>query len=303
VLTLLERLQSMPDHHIGYHGETRAELADEYADMNWPHATILAVDEADRVHGVLTAEIDETLGRVWWHGPFVDVPADHPAADRIWERTADALYARARTLPELREIADSELFGHVEHRRLAQFAQRHGFPAGTYTSVLALDGVELVRLIGSVPDRSTGPDAIEIAELPTPPTDSVVMAAFIRLHDECFPNTNKSAAQILTGDGDHTLVVAMAGGRLVGYAVGSVQPHDYYIDFVAVATDFRGRGIAGALVTLLVQRLADRHGARSKVFATVAGSNAASRRMFHNLGFQPLLELVGYRLRAQRLVA
>ena len=207
VLTLLERLQSMPDHHIGYHGETRAELADEYADMNWPHATILAVDEADRVHGVLTAEIDETLGRVWWHGPFVDVPADHPAADRIWERTADALYARARTLPELREIADSELFGHVEHRRLAQFAQRHGFPAGTYTSVLALDGVELVRLIGSVPDRSTGPDAIEIAELPTPPTDSVVMAAFIRLHDECFPNTNKSAAQILTGDGDHTLVV------------------------------------------------------------------------------------------------
>jgi ribosomal protein S18 acetylase RimI-like enzyme len=291
----------MPEHTIGYHGETRAELAEEYADMNWPFATVVAVDEADRVHGVLTADVNPTLGRVWWHGPFVDVPADHPAADRIWERTADALYDQARALSQVQDITDTELFGHVEHRRLAQFAQRHGFPAGVYTSVLGLDGVDLVRLIGSVPDRT---DGVEIQDFPTPPTDSVAMAAFIRLHDECFPNTNKSAAEILSGGGDeNTVVVAKAGGRLVGYAVGEVQALDYYVDFVAVAPDFRGRGIAGALVTQLVQRIADRHGARPKVCATVLETNAASRRMFRNLGFRSLLELVGYRSRAERLVA
>jgi ribosomal protein S18 acetylase RimI-like enzyme len=300
VVALLRRLQAIPEHTIGYHGETREELASELVDLRWPSATVVAVDGADHVHGVLSFEVDAALGRVWWHGPFVDVPAEHPAADRIWDRTADALHDAARASPALRDISDSELFGHVEHRRLAGFARRHGFPSGKYTSVLALDGVALVRLIGTVPER---PDAVEVREFPTPPTDSVAAAALIRLHETCFPNTYVSAAQLLAGETDRTVIAAFDAGRLVGYAVGHVQPAEYYVDFVAVATESRGRGIAGALVTTLIQRLADRHGARQKACATVTGGNAASRRMLHNLGFQPLLELVSYRLRAQRLVA
>jgi ribosomal protein S18 acetylase RimI-like enzyme len=300
VLALLERLQSMPEHHIGYHGETRAELTEELTETHWPAATLLAVDDADRVHGVLTADIDTTLGRVWWHGPFVDVPADHPAADRIWDRTADALYDRARELPNLKDIADSELFGDVANRRLAQFAGRHGYGDGTYTSVVALAGVDLVRMIGSVPDTV---DGVEVLEFPTPPTDSVAAAALIRLHDECFPDTYLSAAQLLSGEGDRTVVVAKAGGRVVGYAAGRMQQLEYYLDFVAVAADYRGRGIGGPLITLLVQRLADRNGERPKVIATVFGTNTSSQRMLRKLGFSTFLELVGYRLRTQRLVA
>jgi len=300
VVALLHRLQAVPEHTIGYHGETREELASELADLRWPSATVLAVDGTDRAHGELSFEVDPSLGRVWWHGPFVDVPAEHPAADRIWDRTADALYDAARALPALRNISDSELFGHVEHTRLAGFARRHGFPSGKYTSVLALDGVDLVRLIGTVSDR---PDAVDVREFPTPPTDSVAAAALIRLHEACFPNTYISAAQLLAGGPDRTVIAAFDGCCLVGYAVGRVQQAEYFIDFVAVATESRGRGIAGALVTALIQRLADRHGARSKACATVVGGNAASRRMLHNLGFLPLLELVSYRLRAQRLVA
>jgi ribosomal protein S18 acetylase RimI-like enzyme len=300
VVALLHRLQAVPEHTIGYHGETSEELTAELTDLQWPSTTVVAVDGADRVHGVLSFDVDHTLGRVWWHGPFVDVPAEHPAADRIWDRTADALYDAARALPGLRDISDSELFGHVEHTRLAGFARRHGFPSGRYTSVLALDGVDLVRLIGTVSNR---PDAVDVREFPTPPTDSVAAAALIRLHEACFPNTYISAAQLLAGGPDRTVIAAFDGGCLVGYAVGRVQQAEYFVDFVAVATESRGRGIAGALVTALIQRLADRHGARSKACATVVGGNAASRRMLHNLGFLPLLELVSYRLRAQRLVA
>lgn len=300
VVDLLHRLQAVPEHTIGYHGDTREELASELADLRWPSATVLAVDGADRVHGVLSFDADARLGRVWWHGPFVDVPAEHPAADRIWDRTADALYDAARASPELRNIADSELFGHVEHLRLAGFARRHGFPSGQYTSVLAVDGVDLVRLVGTVADR---PDAVDVHEFPTPATDSVTAAALIRLHDTCFPNTYVSAAQLLAGGTDRTVIAAFNDGCLVGYAVGRAQPAEYFLDFVAVATESRGKGIAGALVTVLIQRLADRHGARPKACATVIGGNAASRRALHNLGFEPLLELVSYRLRAQRLVA
>ncbi|HEX5401821.1 MAG TPA: GNAT family N-acetyltransferase [Pseudonocardiaceae bacterium] len=300
VITLLRRLQAVPCHHIGYHGESEAELADELATLAWPANTFLAVDDADQVRGVLTADVDQPLGRAWWYGPFVDVPADHPAADRIWSRTADALYAAAHTQSALRGITDSELYGHVEHSRLAAFARRHGFPTGEYSSVLALDGVDLVRLVGAVPDR---PEAAEIGEFPTPPTDSTIAAALIRLHEQSFPNTYLSAAAILADTGERVLVTATDGGKLVGYAVGGIQPMDYLIDFVAVSTESRCRGIGAALVTTLVQRLADKHGARPAACAVVAGGNAPSRRMLHTLGFRPRLELVSYRLRATSQVA
>jgi ribosomal protein S18 acetylase RimI-like enzyme len=300
VLALLCRLQAVPCHHIGYHGETTSELADELAGLNWPTNTFLAVDDADQVRGVLTADVDQHLRRAWWYGPFVDVPAEHPAADRIWSRTADALYAAAHTLPALRGIRDSELYGHVEHCRLAEFAHRHGFPPGEYSSVLALDGVDLVRMVGAVP---VAPDAVEVTEFPTPPTDSTIAEALIRLHEQSFPNTYLSAAAILAGTGDRVLVTATHNGKLVGYAVGGIQPLDYFVDFVAVAPESRSHGIGAALVTTLVQRLADKHGARTTACAVVAGGNAPSRRMLHTLGFRPHLELVSYRLRATSLVA
>jgi ribosomal protein S18 acetylase RimI-like enzyme len=155
-------------------------------------------------------------------------------------------------------------------------------------------------MIGYVP---TGENAFDITELATPPSDSVLSAALIRLHEQSFPSTYLSAAALLAGDGERTVVIASAAGRLVGYAVGGIQPEGYFVDFVAVATDSRGHGLGGALVTTLVQRLADQHGARRSAFACVAGGNAPSRRMLHKAGFRPYLELVSYRSHATSLVA
>jgi ribosomal protein S18 acetylase RimI-like enzyme len=294
VVTLLCRLQAVPSHHVGFHGETKAELTEELATLDFPANTVVAVDDADQVRGVLSIDVDHTLARAWWYGPFVDVPADHPAADRIWNRTADALFAAV--LPTVRGVRDSELYGHVENCRLAYFAARHGFPAGEYSSLLVASGVDLVRMVGAVPDSD-----LPITELPTPPSDSALTAAVIRLHDGCFPGTYLSAAGLLAGD--RTVVVAAGGTQLAGYAAGGVQPADYFVDFVAVAPEYRSRGIGRALVTTLVQRLADVHGARECACAVVAGGNAPSRRMLRELGFQPRLELVSYRMKATSLVA
>ncbi len=298
VVELLCRLQAESCHHIGYHGQTSAEITDELTDLCWPTATVVGVDDAGRVRGVLSVDVDPELGRVWWHGPFVDVPADHPAADRIWARTADALYAAARALPTVRGIGDTELYGHVAHSRLAAFARRQGFPDGTYSSVVMLSGTDLVRLVGTVPTA-----AATITELSTPPADSVLAAAVIRLHEQSFPSTYLSAAALLTGAQDRTVVVATDGGRLCGYAAGKAQAEEYYVDFVAVATESRDRGIGGALVTALVQRLAERHGARPRASAVVVGGNAPSRRMLARLGFRPHLDMVSYRTSATSLVA
>jgi ribosomal protein S18 acetylase RimI-like enzyme len=295
VVGLLARLQSVPSHHIGFHGETEIELVDELAGLCWPSATVVAVDATNRVRGVLSVAVDG--GRAWWYGPFVDVPAEHPAADRIWARTADALYAAGRALPIARRVTDSELYGHVAHCRLAAFARRHGFPPGEYSSLLVLDGVDLVRLVGTVPDAP----GVEIAELDRPVADSRLAAALVRLHEKSFPATYLSAAGLL--DGERTVVVATHAGRLAGYATGAAQPADYFLDHVAVGEDFRCRGVGTALVTTLVQSLAERCGAREAACAVIAGGNAPSRGMFRGLGFEPRLELVSYRLRATSLVA
>lgn len=281
VLDLLCRLQAVPCHHIGFHSDTPAELADELAALRFPATTFVAVDDTDTVRGVLTVGVDRATGSAWWYGPFVDVPPQHPAADRIWSRTADSLYSAAHALPVLRGITGSELYGHVAHCRLAAFARRHGFPPGEYSSLLVLSGVDLVRMIGAVPEQR-----VEIVE---PPLDS----ALVRLHE-----THASAGPLLGSD--HLVVVTE--GPLLGYAAGRAQ-QDYLIDFVAVAPESRNRGVGTALVTTLVQRLADRHGARDSACAVVSGGNAPARRMLHTLGFQPHLELVSYRRPATCLVA
>jgi GNAT superfamily N-acetyltransferase len=300
VLDLLCRLQASPCHHIGFHGDTSAEVADELVGLRWPAATVVAVDASDHVRGVLSVGVRPGQGRAWWYGPFVDVPAEHPAADRIWQRTADALYSACTALPILRGCTETELYGHVEHRRLAAFAQRHGFPAGDYSSLLVLSGVDLVRLIGAVPP---GQGTIDIRELPVPPTAPTPATSLIRMHDRYFPDAYLSSAGLLSGVSGRTVVVATEGDRLLGYAAGGVQPQDYFVDFVAVATGSRNHGLGAALVTTLVQRLAELHGARESAYAVIAGGNAPSRRMLHTLGFRPDLELVSYRLRATRLVA
>lgn len=297
VVALLVRLQAAPCHHIGFHGGTPAELAEELVDLGYPGATTVATDDSGGIRGVLSVDVDTTLRRAWWYGPFVDVPAEHPAADRIWSRTADLLYAAAREA--VHGVDDTELYGHVEHRRLAAFAARQGFPAGEYSSVLRCAGVDVVRMIGAVTDR----DDVDVTDLPRPPTDCSLVAAFIRLHERCFPNTYLSAAAALAGGTEHTVVAATEGGRLVGYAIGSVQPADYYIDYVAVQPECRQRGIGTALVTTLVQRLADVYGARPAACAVVAGGNAPSRQLLRTLGFVPHLELVSYRRHATSLVA
>jgi ribosomal protein S18 acetylase RimI-like enzyme len=297
VIALLARLQADPAHHIGYLGETPAELTAELAEFepSWAASSVVAVDETGRLCGVLSVEVDAALRRAWLHGPFVDVPLNHPAGSRIWDQTSDALHAAAVALPQLRDVADRELYGHTEHRRLAAFAQRHGFTAGRASGVVVADGDALRSLLlREAGCPRTGP-AREMRSLPT---DPAVHEAVAVLHERCFPSTHLSGRQLVERARGHTVVVAMDGDDVLGYAAGTAQPEEYYVDFVAVEPALRGRGVGAALITELVWELAAARGARPQVAAAVLAGNDSSRRMFDRLGFQLHVELVAYRTRA-----
>ncbi|MFC6088645.1 GNAT family N-acetyltransferase [Saccharothrix lopnurensis] len=292
VTALVLRLQIDDAHHIGYLGETLGEVAEELAEFepDWPSCTVVAVDDSDRACGALSVEVDAELGRAFLHGPFVDVPVNHPAGSRIWDQTADALYAAAA--PLLGGVTDRELLGHTGHRRLAAFAERHGFAAARPCGIHTLTGDDLRNLLlREVGCPRTGP----AREMRVLPTDPAVHEAVAVLHERCFPKSHLSGRTLVDGSRGHTVVVALDGDRVLGYASGKADPAEFYLDFVAVEPDVRGNGVGAALVTELVWKLAERSGARPQAAAAILAGNRSSRRLFDRLGFRLHVELVAYR--------
>jgi ribosomal protein S18 acetylase RimI-like enzyme len=284
VVELVVRLQADPAHHIGFHGVTEAEVTEELTRLrpDWAGGAVVAVGSSGTLRGVLSTDVNAELGRGWLYGPFVDVPSGHPAAPNAWDTTADALYAAVTQLPGLSGIADLDLYGHVAHRQLADFAQRHGFVGARPTRIFVLKGAELRSLLAKDVDK-------------VEPLDPSVHDQLTTLYEKTFPNRNRSADQLIHG-GEHTIVTLKQGeGRLAGFAAGYAQEGEYLVDYVAVDPEMRCVGVGGTVVRGLLRELDARFGAHRQAAAVVAIDNTASTAMFTRLGFQVELELVSYR--------
>jgi ribosomal protein S18 acetylase RimI-like enzyme len=289
VVDVLARLQAEPAHHIAYHGETADEIIEELTGMrpDWISGTVLATDSTGRLRGILSVEADPELARAWLHGPYVDVPANHPAAAQLWQRTADALLAEALRMPRLTGIADLELFGHRRHRLLADFAARHDFRTGRTSRVFVLTDLRSVLVRGS--------DSIVDRAVRVLPDDADVRAAVRVLHERCFSDAPTVGRQLVDGSRGHCVVVLTGPRGLIGYAAGYPQQGELYVDLVAVDPDLRSRRAGRALVCGLLRELAARYGARAQAAAVIALGNDASERMFTALGFTLHMETVSYR--------
>lgn len=279
VIALVARLQREPAHQIGFHGETEAEVAEELAALtpDWVGGAVVAADPGGRVRGVLSIEVEGE--RAYLYGPFVDVPANHPAASHVWQSTADAMLDHARQLPRLAGVHVLELFGHRHNRLLADFAARHGAGVHMVTRNFTLTAAPLRSLLvrGAAPDDRT-------VLLPDSPA---AKQAVTSLHRRCFPDGYQLSDR-------HTVVVLPGERGLLGYAAGYTQAEEYYVDVVGVEEDARSCGVGRTLVRRLLAELAARDGVRDRAAAIVRDGNEASERMFTKLGFEPRAELVAY---------
>jgi ribosomal protein S18 acetylase RimI-like enzyme len=88
---------------------------------------------------------------------------------------------------------------------------------------------------------------------------------------------------------DGSCWVAVDSDRVVGFVLGSMefeQRGDWaYLEWIGVAPDMQGRGIAGRLVEVCSKTLFDR-GAK-RIVTDVESSNTASATMMSNHGFSP----------------
>jgi ribosomal protein S18 acetylase RimI-like enzyme len=300
VIELIARLQADPAHLIAFHGDTVEEVAEELAGLrpDWASGAAVAFDRNGRLRGVLSVEADHDphreQHRAYLYGPYVDVPANHPAAGQLWQATADALFDHAAALPRMAGVTRLDLFGHRQNRLLADFAARHDVTAHSTTRLFTLTDAALRALLVRAADEA--PPAEDRMSLL--PADPAVRAAVANLHDRCFPNAPTSGRRLVAADAEHTAVVLLGSaerpGGVLGYAAGYAQAGEYYVDMVGVDPACRSLGAGRLLVRRLLVELARHAGARNRAAAVIRLGNDASERMFTALGFALALELVSY---------
>ena len=285
VIALVARLQQEPAHQIGFLGDSEHEIAEELAALtpDWAGGAVLAADRNGRVRGVLSVEVAGR--RAYLYGPFVDVPANHPAAGHVWQATADAMLTHACGLSRLAGVRTLDLFGHRDNRLLADFAARHGAPVRMTTRCHTLTAAPLRSLLVRGPGQD---DRTRLL-----PDDPRVRAAVADLHDRCFPDAPTVGTDLVTGE-RHTVVVLLGERGLLGYAAGYPQAEEYYVDVVGVEEGARSCGVGRTLVRRLLAELAARGGVRDRAAAMIRDGNEASAHMFTKLGFEPGAELVNY---------
>jgi [ribosomal protein S18]-alanine N-acetyltransferase len=85
---------------------------------------------------------------------------------------------------------------------------------------------------------------------------------------------------------DAELIVAEAGGAVIGYAIFWTVLDQSELGNVAVTGSWRGRGIGQRLVAAVLDR-AEQRGVR-EVFLEVRPSNTAARSLYERFGFAPV---------------
>ena len=223
--------------------------------------------------GFIGVELDESLSRVWIHGPVVGAPD--------WDSFADALLAALHDAVPAMASKDHELAGDVANARLAALATRHGFVGGTVHYVLALDAARIGALpVSSVP-------LVELAH----------EQAFLELHDQLFPGTYYSGRQLLdqAARGDADVLGLVRGDQLVGYVAGRIDEGGVgYIDFLGVSSSNRRQGHGVVLVAAISRAFAER-GPIAAVRLTVSSENSAALALYDRLGFVRTSSAVGCR--------
>jgi len=277
LVQFVTRLNRDRTHHIGFFGESEADVRSSLAECLIPPAEgfVMAYD-GEQLAGILGVDADPEIDRAWLFGPLVD------HAD--WHDIADKLYARV--LPRIPvDIRDYDLFCDICNVNMESFAVRHGFPLTSENAVLTL----LRDRYSPAAQRESR--IIGYEELFFPQLEN--------LHKTLFPTAYFTAHQMIEKAGkDHQLFLAVEDGQLLGYHFCKIEPESEsgYIDFIGTDSAARGRGIGADLLASGVDWMLSAPTTK-KINLTVNAHNIAARRLYEKFGFVTERVMRGYRKR------
>ena len=277
LVRFVARLNSDGVHHIGFFGESEADIRASLAESLIPpeEGFRLAYD-GEQLVGVFGVDADSEISRAWLFGPLVE------HAD--WHTIADRLYAEVLPLVPM-DIRDYDIFCDVRNTRLEAFATRYGFPLTSENAVMTL-----MR-------QNYRPSAKRQTQVSVYQED--LFQQLEKLHKTLFPNAYFTARQMIEKiDEHHQLFLAVEEDRLLGYHFGKIEPESEsgYVDFIGTDSAARGRGIGADLLASGIDWMLSVP-STNKVSLTVNADNVPACNLYEKFGFVTARIMRGYRKR------
>ncbi len=263
VVAYVAGAQAVPERHVTYVGLDADTLLEEFAEAEAWEARLLVALVGDQLVGVLLADIDHDMRRVWWIGPWADsedtlVGLLTEARDRF-----GALFDEEELAPDGRNDV------------LRSSARRLGFAEGTASSVLS--------------KLDLTPDGISSTE----PLTAARAETVAELHDSLFAGTHTPGPKLVAAAGTR-IRTAQLDGTTAGYIAYEIQADGTgYIDYLGVKPEARRRGLARALVADVCRELAA--GDVPAVHLTVRADAPGAVDLYRSLGFTEERVIVPYR--------
>ena len=275
LIHFVARLNPDGAHHIGFFGETEADIRASLAESLLPptEAFMMAYED-NRLIGTFGVDMNPEISRAWLFGPLVEHANWHTVAEQLYESVLPLIPV---------EIRDYDLFCDARNAHMDEFALEHGFPLGSENAVLIL-ARENYRPIAHRRTQVT-------------PYREDFFEQLEKLHKTLFPNAYFTARQMIEKIGEtHSLFLAVENGNLLGYHFGKIEPETQsgYIDFIGTDASARRRGIGA---DLLVSGLDWMFSAPTtqNVRLTVNADNVAARSLYEKFGFVIERIMRGYR--------
>jgi ribosomal protein S18 acetylase RimI-like enzyme len=238
---------------VAYVGDEAASILEEFSRADRWTERMLVAGNGGGLTGVLMADIDEDMGRVWWIGPWADtIEIATGLLDEARERFGGA-FREEETAPDSR------------NRLVRSVAAVRGFIEETASTVLSRSHLETAGQMSTHPLVEAGAEAVA------------------SLHDRLFPGTHTTGATLVTADETRIRTVDV-GGRIAGYVAFETQPDGSgYIDFLGVEPEMRRRGLGRALVADACRELAA--GGAVTVHLTVRADAHGAVDLYRSVGF------------------
>ncbi len=273
----ISRLQQEKESVIGYFDRTPEEIKVylEELEPGWKDTTLMLV-ENDKIIGIIIAEYDIELQRVWIHGPMIDL-----SNQLEWDSLADELYANILKIIPF-EIIDYELYGEKSNVNLRKLAERLNYKTTEPSCVLSFSREKITNL----PFLSGNPITEKYFD------------QFKKYHSEIFPNTYYSGQQILNMVNETNQVfIESQNEDLTGFINGKLDKstNQGYIEFVGVRKSSRRQGSGRKLVIAILHWLFNTFVQINEAKLTVSETNTPAFNLYTSLGFMVEQSLQGYR--------
>lgn len=296
IAQFIAQLNQEKEHHIGYCGEQQDEiqhtLSEEWntaeGNISLSQSFVVAFEEQEQgeaLIGVLGFDIDMDAtsagisAEVW--GPFVQHEAWQEQAKQLWEYWLSF----ARQAPKKQQVDQYRFFINKANSRAIRFVESlHG----------EFKSEEVVLHIEQSAIRPN-----EQTSNPMQPLHPDFQQAFILLHDNTFPGTYYSGAEVIERiqeeKGKRRVFTCTVEQELAGYIYVEVEPEfgEASIEFIGVEPQYRGQGIGTQLLQQALSWMFSFEQIQS-ITLCVSADNSQALHVYEKAGFKRKHTLVFY---------